>query len=279
MINIEAATLTDPGLERDSNEDSTWSQICTTSEGKLNGLFIVCDGMGGHLAGEYASHWAIEAVKREMADFIAPKDPRATIRLQSIEDEVISSPDSAPTRQQLPIRSELSVRAAIQKANEVVYGYAAHKPEEAHDAGTTITMALIIGQLATIANVGDSRTYLIRENQLRQITDDHSLVANMVSTGQIKPEEAYAHPQRNIIFRSLGQKRDVKIDIFQESLKPGDFLLLCSDGLWEMVQESKTITAIIEGAQNPKEACKELVDAANHAGGIDNIGVVVIKVT
>jgi protein phosphatase len=129
-----------------------------------------------------------------------------------------------------------------------------------------------------IANAGDSRTYLLRNRSLIQITEDHSLVANLVSIGQIQPDQVYTHPQRNVIYRSLGQNSPVEIDTYVETIIPGDYLLLCSDGLWEMVPRNSDIIELIESASSPVEACQNLVQAANESGGEDNIGIVVVKV-
>ena len=174
---------------------------------------------------------------------------------------------------------ENRVRQAIQKANQVVHQYAVEKPGKAADAGTTVTMAVVQGQWVVIANVGDSRTYLLRNHKLRQLTQDHSLVASMVASGQIRPEEIFVHPQRNVIYRSLGQKRQVQIDTFRETLEAGDHLLLCSDGLWEMVQDEAVMARLVDSAKTPTQACQILVDAANTAGGEDNIGVVLVRVS
>jgi len=278
MINIVAAALTDPGRQRDLNEDRVWAEVYNPSEGETVGLFIVCDGMGGHLGGECASNWAVETVKRDLADYFCPKDPRATVKLS--EGTAASQASSGPiTRKSEITVIEKNIKEAIQDANDVVYEYARQKPDEAGDAGTTITLAFIRGSRAVIANVGDSRTYLIRDNQLLQISSDHSLVASLVASGAIQPEEVYVHPQRNVIYRSLGQKQQVQIDTFVQAVMPDDYLLLCSDGLWEMVQDDDLIVKLITSSSNPVEACQKLVDAANSAGGEDNIGVVVVKVS
>jgi serine/threonine protein phosphatase PrpC len=131
---------------------------------------------------------------------------------------------------------------------------------------------------AVFANVGDSRTYLLRDHALIQVTQDHSLVASLVAEGQIQPDEVYTHPRRNVIYRYLGQKGMVQLDLFQRQIQPGDKVLLCSDGLWEMVRGSETIIDLIEGAEEPQSACQALVEAANQAGGEDNISVVLIEV-
>jgi len=278
MIRLEAATLTDPGRERQVNQDRVWAQIYAPSEGEPVGLFMVCDGIGGHLGGEFASHWAVETVKQELADMFCPPDPRATIHL-SQEDIDAALAGSESTRISATRKIESLVISAIEKANSVVYEYGQQKPEQASDSGTTITLAFVHGNRVVIANVGDSRTYLLRDGKLRQLTQDHSLVASLVASGQIEPQEIYAHPQRNLIFRSLGNRREVQIDTFWDVLKPGDYLLLCSDGLWEMLQDEQLIIQLISEADSPEKSCEKLVSAANLAGGEDNIGVVVLKVT
>jgi len=276
MISLIAASMTDLGQQRDLNEDRVWSQVCTSSEGKLSALLIVCDGMGGYLGGEHASFWAVEAIKQQLSNYFMTKDPRATVHLSTAELEA-NPPDNQATAKGMGDELEARLQASIEKANQVVYQYAREKPKKAANSGTTVTLAFVQGSLALIANVGDSRTYLLRDHVLRQVSVDHSLVAGLVASGQIKPEEIYTHPQRNVIFRSLGQKQRVQVDIFREILEPGDILLLCSDGFWEMVQDPKLIVRLIEKAKDPKQACQTLIDAANAAGGEDNISVVVAK--
>ena len=278
MINLAAASQTDVGKVREINEDSVWTQVYHTSRKEPIGLFIVCDGMGGHLGGEIASYWAVEALKRELADLFVPKDPRATVVL-SEEDVKAVRAGKLITPKLVGVDVEDRMRTAIQKANNVVYEYAMRKPEQAGNAGTTLTMAVVHGNQVVIANVGDSRTYMLRNHELRQVTADHSLVANLVESGQILPDEVYSHPQRNVIYRFLGQKGLVHPDIFHETLQPGDYLLLCSDGMWEMVRSDQLTVQIIELMNNPMHACRALVEAANEAGGEDNISVVVVQAT
>jgi protein phosphatase len=278
MVMLEAATATDTGREREINEDRVWAQIYQPSEGAAVGLFIVCDGIGGHLGGENASHWAVETIRRELDGLFCPPDPRGTILLSQLELESDQAGVEI-TRQSSMSKVENLVRQAVQRANQVVHDFAQNKPETSIDSGTTISMAVTLEHRAIVANVGDSRTYLIRSGRLRQITQDHSVVASLVASGQIKPSEIYTHPQRNLIYRSLGQKSEVQIDTFYEALRPGDYLLLCTDGLWEMVREEKTISQIITRSETLQQACRQLVEAANKAGGNDNIGVVLVKVS
>lgn len=276
-MKLDAASCSDAGKQRENNEDRVWSQVFTPSEGVSRGLFIVCDGMGGYLGGEHASHWAVETVKRELADLFSMRDPRATVHLTIEELDTIQN--ELRTRQTEASLLEERLRQAVQRANQVVFEYAQKKPEQAGEAGTTITMALVSGSYGVFANVGDSRAYLYRDGSLRQITRDHSLVARMVELGQISPQDIFAHPQRNVIYRSLGQKRDVQVDTFVEILKPGDWLLLCSDGLWEMVRDETTMAELLTSSKSPEQACTRLIEAANRAGGEDNIGVIVVHVS
>lgn len=275
MIQLKAAALTDTGQKRSMNEDSVWQKVYKPPGQEPRGLFVVCDGMGGHMGGEFASYWAVETIKREFADLLSMEDPRETYRLSKEDREKAKAGILPDFVRKFDIESRL--KTAVEKASQVVYNYAQHKPEHAGNAGTTVTMAVVVGGKAVIANVGDSRTYLLRDDELRQITSDHSLVASMVANGEILPEEIYAHPQRNVIFRFLGQKDFIQTDVFSLNLKSGDNLLLCSDGLWEMVQSDQEIIEILKSTKSPKKACKALISAANEGGGEDNIGVVVVK--
>jgi protein phosphatase len=137
-------------------------------------------------------------------------------------------------------------------------------------------MALVIGDRATIANVGDSRTYLHRDDKLRRITRDHSLVMRLVEIGQIREQDIYSHPQRNAVLRSLGEPGEIEVDLFHEHVRPGDVLLLCSDGQWEMTHDPQ-IAATIASHNDPQAACGALIQAANQAGGEDNITSILVR--
>jgi serine/threonine protein phosphatase PrpC len=277
MLKLKAGSLTHPGMIREENEDSVWSQIFAPPKQSPSGLFIVCDGMGGHMGGKYASYWAVEAIKSEFGELLATKDPRATVVLTAADVKAVREGNYvAPEPNETDL--EKITKSAIQKANKVVFDYSRHKPKQAANAGTTIAMAALRGKQVFFANVGDSRGYLLRDHELVQVTRDHSLVANLVTEGQILPEEIYTHPRRNMIFRFLGQKGLVQIDIFEKEIKPGDYILLCSDGLWEMIHTKEKIVDLIENAKDPQDACQMLVEAANAAGGEDNIGVVVVQI-
>jgi PPM family protein phosphatase len=203
-------------------------------------LFAVADGMGGAKAGEVASGLAADAVQE-------------------------SSGDGAT--------GEARVAALIEEANRRVFRRA-NEDREASGMGTTMTVALVEDERVAIGHVGDSRAYLYRGGRLEQLTDDHSLVAELVRSGKLTPEEAEAHPQRSVITRALGTDSEVDVDTFAVRAEPGDLFLICSDGLTAMVDDDTIVEAIEQHRSNLAEAAKALVNAANRGGGEDNITVV-----
>ena len=258
-----AGFATDVGRKRDHNEDYVgkftfgMQQAQTAPE---MGLYVVSDGMGGHQAGEKASAQAVFEVMRkiildksQVLQF-APRLTRSTVKL----DETMTPGEI--------------LKEAILEANRYLFQA---RQAAASDRGTTITAAFIVGEACAIANVGDSRTYLLHNNTLSQITKDHSLVASLVAANMIKPEEVRSHPNRNKIFRTLGEKPSLEVDLFALNLVAGDRLLLCCDGLWEMVLD-QVIEMILIQASSPQMACDRLIEAANQAGGEDNISVVTV---
>jgi serine/threonine protein phosphatase PrpC len=163
---------------------------------------------------------------------------------------------------------------AVQATNASVY---AHRQSTGTNMGTTLVAALVISDLVHIANVGDSRAYYItNDDGIRQITTDHSLVERLVALGQIKPHEARIHPQRNVIYRTIGDKEEAEIDFFVQKLSPGDNLLLCSDGLTGKIEDAE-ILRVVSLSRSPQEACEHLVQAANDNGGDDNITVIIVQ--
>jgi serine/threonine protein phosphatase PrpC len=274
-ITLDACAHTDPGRLRKRNEDTVFQKIVTLPGEDDVGLFIVADGVGGRLAGKAASYWAVETVKNALADLIDHRDPRATNRF---DQETILNLQAAIDDGSDPDNLKQRVQEAVRKANSVVREYARQRPSEARDAGSTLSLALVQGHHVTLANVGDSRAYILRDERLHQITTDHSLVQRLIDTGRIKPEHRFTHPRRNLIYRSLGASETVESDIFTVEVVADDRLLLCSDGLWEMVRDPQIITQIIRKAPSVEAACEQLVTAANAAGGEDNIGIVLVRV-
>jgi serine/threonine protein phosphatase PrpC len=274
-LELEAVALTDVGHARDKNEDTAFQRVFDAPNDDPIGLFVVADGIGGRLAGQVASYWAVEAVKSSLSDLIAYQDPHATNRFS--REDILRMRGISMGKID-PDELEGRVVKAVDKANNAVREYARHKPEHARNAGTTLCLALVYGLQAIVANVGDSRAYLLRDGQLRQITQDHSVVQRLIDAGAVPADERYTHPQRNVIYRSLGASDNVEPDIFKLTLAPGDYVLLCTDGLWEMVRDDAAMARVIGAAASLPGACQKLVDAANAAGGQDNIGLALAQV-
>lgn len=253
-IRLRWGARTDTGLVREHNEDYIDVHVYAEQDGPALGLFVVADGVGGQAAGEVASRLAIQVIW----DVI-----RETVWLPALEGEPV-----------LPETMQVRIAQAVQSANQAVYR---QRTEQGTDMGTTVTLALLRGTIAVIANVGDSRTYRWNAGGLQQLTVDHSLVRSLIEAGQLEPDEVYTHPHRNIIHRSIGDRPRVEIDTFVHELAPGDRLILCSDGLWEMARD-EGIEEILLLEPNPQAACDALVERANLAGGADNISVVIVEI-
>ena len=265
-VQLLAACNSDAGNVRRSepNEDSTLVlllQRVYESIAAPAGVFIVADGMGGHDSGQVASRTTINIIAERMLHDLL------TAPLSAERNGESAKPFDEDTLETL-------FRSAIEEANATLVQI---NQRNKTDMGTTITGFLIVGDHAYIINVGDSRTYMLRGKQLYQVTTDHSLVGQLVASGLIEPEDVYTHPQRSQIFRSLGDKPNVQVDLFKQQLQPGDILLSCSDGLWEMVRNPQ-IESILNEAPDPQTACSQLIDAANTNGGEDNISAVIVVV-
>ncbi|MDH3499145.1 MAG: protein phosphatase 2C domain-containing protein [Acidimicrobiia bacterium] len=223
------------GRVRDNNEDSVYPTSAGKTEGPL--LVAVADGMGGHVGGEIASAIAIEHATVLAGEEATPQE-RVVAGNEAIMDAVLEDPHLA-------------------------------------GMGTTMTLALLepLGRV-TIGHVGDTRAYLLREDELRRLTDDHSVVEMYLAAGRITEDEAKRHPQRGMLTRALGLGRDLEVDVRRERLRAGDRFMLCSDGLSSMVDDDRICELLIDGT--PEEAVWTLIDAANLAGGFDNVTLVVV---
>jgi serine/threonine protein phosphatase PrpC len=208
-------------------------------------LFAVADGMGGAQAGEVASRLAASALEGEGSD-----------GLHGLE----------------------RIDALIQEANRRIYDRASTDPA-ASGMGTTMTVALIEGMTVALGHVGDSRAYLVRGEQMEQLTDDHSLVNELLKSGRLSEEEAHVHPQRSVITRAVGTDPDVDVDGFSIEAEEGDVFLLCSDGLTDMVEDEEILELVHEHRDDLEKAVKALVSAANRGGGEDNITAVAFRIS
>lgn len=238
---LKTFSITDVGQKRKDNQDYIF-----TSEkpiGNLPNLFLVADGMGGHKAGDYASRCAVETIC-DVAERAFEKEPQAILK------------------------------KAIEAANEMVYHKSLEEPD-LEGMGTTIVAASCMGHYVQIANVGDSRLYVIGDS-IRQITQDHSWVEEMVRVGALDKEDARTHAKKNIITRALGANNGVEIDFFTVEVEAGEEILMCSDGLTNMLEDEE-IRMIVKGQRDIVEKVEALVREANNRGGTDNISVVMIE--
>jgi len=279
-LKLTAADKSDVGKQREQNEDCAYKRIESSDEGD-RGLFVVADGMGGYKAGEVASKLAIDTIRKTLDNFFKPYSEQQTVKLETLKPFDASTSSAQQTRKlsETPITASMEdqLTNAIQQANTKIVSYG-EKQSGARGLGSTVTAALIENDLICIANVGDSRTYLLRNGELEPLTKDHSLVAKLVESKQITQEEVYTHPQRNLIYRSLGAgHKNVEVDIFHKILQSGDKLLLCSDGLWEMVHHHELLTILSEQI-SPQVICDKLIARANESGGEDNITAIVVHV-
>ena len=240
------AAMTDVGLARSLNEDNWgWVQLSDDSF-----LYVIADGMGGHDSGEVASELATATLCRVARERMAENPDMGAEDLESLLDE------------------------SFQMANNTVKGTAEAR---GNDMGTTLVALLVKGKLGFMANVGDSRGYLYRQGQLHQISKDHSLVGKMVEQGRITSEEARVHPHSNILLRTVGTERDVEIDIFRIDLQSGDRVMMNTDGLWGEVEDER-IRELMEQYPDPRVCGRELVRAAHHGGGKDNVTLMIVGV-
>ncbi len=274
QLRIRAACMTDVGMVREHNEDSVMAleveQDCQVAPARRY-LYVVSDGMGGAEAGETASAIAVETIRDYVGNGMNRRGVSVSAGIQSQPETSGDTSGPAPTA-----ALEELLRAALERANRDIVAYQANHPE-ARGMGATAVTALVCPPEAAIAWVGDSRAYLWEDGRLRQLTKDHSLVQRLVDIGQITAAEARHHEHKNVITRSLGARANgpAGAEALTIRLKRGDRLLLCSDGLMAHVEDS-AIAEILARREDPFEATRELVVAANAGGGTDNISVIVI---
>jgi len=237
--------LTDVGLNREHNEDSISWDIDL-------GLILLADGMGGHNAGEIASELAVTAIRDALLDVLTP--------------------DMLETRM---IKCDEAVREAVIYANEEIHEQANKRIEYA-GMGTTVVLTLFYDDKVTYAHVGDSRIYRFRNAELRQLTQDHSLVQEMIDSGYLSQEEAQVSTSRNLITRALGIAPDVEVDVVTDDLEQEDVYLLCSDGLSDLVGIEDITGVLLEHDRDMGKAAQVLVDLANQRGGTDNVSVILV---
>ena len=240
------SAMTDVGLTRQLNEDNWgWRKLSNRAV-----LYAVADGMGGHDGGEVASHLAVETIC-EIARKRETQAPPVADAVENLLDE------------------------AFQMANNTIKDQAEAK---GNDMGTTLVSMLVLeNRTAYVANVGDSRAYMLRNRALIQLSKDHSLVAKMVERGRITEEEARTHHLSNILLRTVGTERDVDIDVFRVEVGAGDKIMMCSDGLWGEV-EDRDLESIMNTYTDPRIAARELVRAAHHGGGKDNVTLMIVEI-
>ncbi len=253
-MEIKAAGLSDVGLKRDGNEDAFAMDDSI-------GLYIVADGMGGHLAGEVASNVAVQIIQKNINYWIAKNSP---------EDELFDFPDGTLSR------TGNYISSSIKLANRVIYemskGYREYK-----GMGTTIVVLAVMPNSVIAANVGDSRIYLIRDDTIEPLSKEHNLVAEQLEMGLISKEEAEISPLRHILTRNLGFSDIVDADLFEIEPMNDDRFLLCTDGLTDLVSDDE-ILKIVKNGDDPEHLCHQLVSEANKRGGNDNITVSLIFV-
>ena len=255
---MRSAGKSDIGLVRKVNEDDflclNLNNLLKLENPRLDlYLCIVADGMGGRNAGEVASSMAVH----EIVEFIKEKYINVLTEKDSTDEKIFDL-----------------MREAIFYSNDRIYKKSLLNNEFV-GMGTTLSMILIKDSTLFYGHVGDSRIYLIRKNKITKITEDHSLVAELVKQGTIKPEEAVSHPQKNIITRALGTEYDIDADLGKQEMTDGDYILLCTDGLSNLISDNE-IMELVLSAQDVTQACDNLINKANENGGFDNITVVVI---
>jgi serine/threonine protein phosphatase PrpC len=248
---------THPGQTRELDEDSlfalTMSYTYESAE-RTSGLFVVADGMGGHEAGELASRIGIRTFAGHVLRDVLGRE----VAGEELDEDALLG----------------ALEHAMQATNERVF---LERERRENDMGTTVTAALLRDWTLYLAHVGDCRAYRWGEDGLQQLTTDHSVIASMVASGAARPDEVYTHPHRSVIYRCVGDQPHIAVDTAAVPIEPGDRLVLCCDGLWEMLRDDGIEEVLLREA-DPQLACDAMVEAANEAGGPDNISVIIVQV-
>ena len=251
---LKYGIASDVGLMRNNNEDACfgmqWHSL-TVDKRPDFGFFAVADGMGGHLDGERAAGIAVQTLASEMLDKIYVPLLRN-----------FNAGDSPTVLEALVSASERANDAVIQRVP---------------GGGTTLSAVAVIGNLAYLVHVGDSRAYLIHDDEIEQLTTDHTLVQRLVEMKELTPEEAEDYPQKNVLYRAIGQNEELKMERMVRTLPPSGLVLICTDGLWDMIEDD-TIKQVALQAASPQDACDSLVKLANDRGGLDNVSAIVFQV-
>lgn len=246
MSELLITGLTDTGRMREQNEDN----IAMAPEA---GLVVVADGMGGHRAGEVASRLAVDVIQRHVLDTLsgAGESTNGSIEVALVRD-------------------------AIQQANQAIYAHARANPEYA-GMGSTVVVALFYGDKLCVGHVGDSRLYRFRDTILEQVTEDHSVVQELISRGLVTAEEARQSISKNLVTRALGIDPDVEADVAEHDVYDDDVYLLCSDGLNDILADGDLELMLTELGRNLEATARQMVDTANERGGPDNISVILVR--
>ena len=247
-MQLAVAARTDTGMIRSGNEDSFFAEPRNGQLAVEGGLFVVADGMGGHAAGEVASEMAVELLSRSLAGV---RDLRTDGATAEVSD-------------------------ALKRANRAVYDRTIAEVEK-QGMGTTASVLIVAGGRYLIGQVGDSRIYLLRDGDLKQITKDHSYVQEQVDAGVLTPEQARYHPYSNVITRCVGASAEVEPDTYEGEIKTGDLFLIASDGLTGMVDDRRLLR-LLSSRATPQRLVEALISEANGRGGLDNITAIVVQV-
>ncbi|HEY7615398.1 MAG TPA: protein phosphatase 2C domain-containing protein, partial [Terriglobales bacterium] len=254
VSNLIASSALDIGRRRENNEDALLclsGVLGSQNDGNPLGIYVIADGMGGHRNGEIASEIAVRALGAHLVGKLY---------------KPMFGPEPNPTEESLREIMETAVHVAHTAVKRAAPG-----------GGCTLTAALMVGAQVVIAHLGDSRAYAIARNgKIESLTKDHSLVKRLQEMGQLTAEEAATHPQKSVLYRALGQGEAAQADIFSATLPNPGYLMICSDGLWGVVDEDE-MERIVNSAASPYLACQQLVEAANAAGGPDNISVILAR--